>query len=199
MTKVGVESTFDEILLLRRLSEDDELAFQAIYERYHALIHRTANRFLQSATLADDVVQEVFSSVWQHRKKMVEVVNLDAYIKTVAKNQVYSLLRELSYEQKKKAAYINTAEQSIDNSDFAIIDDQNERLLEQIINSLPVRQKEVFSLSRHEGLSHDHIAEKLNISQGTVKNHMVRALQTIKLRLSSYIETGLLLLIFNQF
>lgn len=186
----------DDQTLLLELSEGSEQAFRVIYERYQGGIYRTAYRFLQTPDLAEDVVQEVFSSVWTHRYEFSEVRNLDAFIKTIARNAIYSALRKLSYEQRNISTYSYTVNDSIEDTDFNLQDTENQQLLNQIINSLPGRQQEIFYLSRHEGLSHEHIAQKLNISPGTVKNHLVRALQTIREQLAPHIEGSSLTLIF---
>lgn len=198
MTALEKKPFFDESLVLQQLSEGSETAFRNIYERFHATVYRSAERFLQDSDLAEDVVQEVFSTVWVRRSEMPGVRNLEAYIRIVAKNQIYTFLRALSYEHRQMAAYISTADQSISDCDFSILDDQNEQLLESILSSLPERQQEIFKLSRNEGLSHDRIALQLNISPGTVKNHLVRALQVIRQRISPHIDThfSVLLLLF---
>lgn len=179
-----------------RLSEGSEEAFSKIYDRYHGKVFRAAERFLQCSSLAQDVVQEVFSTIWIRRAEMNNIRNLEAYIKTVSKNQIYTFLRELSYEEKQKAVYLRVTESSVNDCDFAILENQNEELLKKILDGLPLRQQEIFHLSRNEGLSHDHIAERLNISQGTVKNHLVRALQTIRQQLSAYVDFPLFLFLF---
>jgi RNA polymerase sigma-70 factor (family 1) len=179
---------FNETAVLQQLSEGSEPAFRVLYERYHATIYRTALRFLQSPTLAEDTVQEVFSSIWQRREEMAHVKVLDAYIKTMARNQVYTFLRAISFEHKHQGRYLLLSESSIDNCDFGVLDDQNERLLKSILNSLPARQLEVYELSRNEGLSLEGIAERLNISPGTAKNHLVRALQNIRQQLSPHLD-----------
>lgn len=196
MIAVSKDNSFDESIVLGRLSEGSEDAFRMIYELYHARVYRVAERFLQNHFLAQDVVQEVFSSIWAHRKEMTKIHNLEAYIRTTARNHIYTFLRKISYEEKQRAVYLRATESSVNNCDFGLLNDQNEQLLSKILSNLPVRQQEVFNLSRNEGLSHDHIAERLNISQGTVKNHMVRALQTIKQQLSPYLDSNFIFLIY---
>lgn len=193
--KLRDNTCVDEKTLLVKLSLGHESAFAAIYDRYWKMVYGTAERFLQSSTHAQDIVQEVFTSVWTHRAEFVEVENLEAYIKTMARNRIYSELRLAIREEKNKTSYLFSVETSVNNCDFSILNDQNEQLLEGIVNQLPPRQQEIFNLARKEGLSHDKIAERLNVSNGTVKNHMVRALQTIRSYLMPQLNSNLTLLI----
>lgn len=173
--------------LLVRLSSGHEPSFGVIYNRYWKMVYHAANKMLQSPSQAQDVVQEVFSTIWAQRQNFAEVENLEAYIRAMARNRIYSELRAWSKEQRNIESYVSQAPTSVDDCDFAILNVQNEQLLEEILNLLPPRQREVFTLSRKEGLSHEQIAEMLNVSSGTVKNHMVRALQTIRAHMEPHL------------
>jgi RNA polymerase sigma-70 factor (family 1) len=179
----------DDRDLLVKLSKGQERAFAAIYNKYWRMVYQAAEKFLQSPNLAQDVVQEVFSTIWIQRQEFTEVENLEAYLRTMAKNRIYSELRAWSKEKRNLEGYLIQAETSVDDSDFSILDSQNERLLEEILSLLPPRQQEVFNLARKEGLSHEKIAERLHVSNGTVKNHMVRALQTIRMHLAPHMNS----------
>jgi RNA polymerase sigma-70 factor (family 1) len=187
----------NEKALLVQLASGHEPAFEIIYNTYWKMVYHAADRFLHSSVLAQDVVQDVFSTIWLQRKEFVKVENLEAYLKVMARNKIYSELRSWSREQKNKEEYIGQSDTFVDNCDFPILNDQNEQLLEEVLNMLPPRQKEVFVLARREGLSHDQIAEKLNVSNGTVKNHMVRALQSIRHHLAPHVNSLLNLILFN--
>ena len=178
----------DQALLLR-LAAGHEPAFRQVYDRYWKMVYRTAERFLASDILAQDVVQEVFSTIWVHRTEAAAIGNLEAYLKTVAKNKIYSELRKWSRERKNQEAYLGGSEVSVANGDFALLEDENEQRLAEVLELLPPRQREVFLLARQEGLSHEKIAERLNVSAGTVKNHMVRALQSIRQQMAPHLHT----------
>lgn len=171
--------------LLTSLAAGHEPSFALIYDKYWKMVYQTANKLLQSSSLAQDIVQDVFSTVWVQRREVQHVANLEAYIRTMARNRIYSEFRAWSKERANLENYTHQLPTSVDDCDFNLLNRQNEQLLEQILHTLPPRQKEVFTLARKEGLSHEQIAEKLNLSSGTVKNHMVRALQTIRMHLES--------------
>jgi RNA polymerase sigma-70 factor (family 1) len=191
-----LEDVDDDRAILAKLSEGHEQAFAVIYNKYWKMVYHTADKFLQSSTHAQDVVQEVFSTIWSQRQDFGDVENLQAYIRTMTRNRIYSELRVWSREKKDREAYLVQTETSVNDSDFNILDSQNEQLLEQILHSLPPRQQEVFNLARKEGLSHEKIAEKLNLSTGTVKNHMVRALNAIRSQITPHLSTKLFLSLF---
>lgn len=178
-------NTHSEADLLARLALGHEPSFALIYHQYWKMVYQAASKLLQSSGLAQDIVQDVFSTIWIQRREVQHVANLEAYIRTMARNRIYSEFRAWSKERVSLENYIHQVPTSVDDCDFDILNRQNEQLLEQILHTLPPRQKEVFTLARKEGLSHEQIAEKLNLSLGTVKNHMVRALQTIRVHLES--------------
>lgn len=185
--KMGDSNQWDESEMLRRLSAGDESAFRQVYDRYWKGVFRAARRYLRSDDLAQDVVQEVFSSVWHRRDTFEHILNLESYLITIAHNHTYRELKKWASESKHQQAYAALLDVSADNVDHALLEEQYEKLLEEAIDLLPPQQKLVFRLAKVEGLTHEAIARRLNLSQGTVKNHMVRALQFLRQYLGPHV------------
>jgi RNA polymerase sigma-70 factor (family 1) len=176
--------------ILRRLSEGDESAFRDIYNRYWKSVYKTADRYLQDKDLAQDIVQEVFASLWQKRESFGHVENLESYLVVVTQNFTYKQIKKSIAESRNYKIYLSGIDpESNNNIEDALLSKQYETLLQQAIDLLPPQQRQVFLLAREEGLTHEAIATRLNISQGTVKNHMVRALGTIRTYLAPHIST----------
>jgi len=186
------KNDYNEIEILLRLSENDESAFKEVYDRFWKRIYAVAQKYLRSSDLADDVVQEIFSTLWIKRKTFVAVRNLESYLITMTKNCIYKELRKWTSEIENNEVYYSHCAKSVDDSEHLIVSEQYREILEEAINLLPPQQKKVFLLSRDEGFSHQDIAEELNVSKGTVKNHMVRALQFIRQYLIPYVTSFLL-------
>lgn len=171
---------YDESRLLSLLGEGNEIAFNEIYCRYSPVVYKEAFRFLRSSELTDDLVQEIFTTVWDKRERFTDVDHLRAYLITMCKNLVYRYLLKISREtsaKKEFASRMVTAENSTEN---AIHGKELEVLLEKTVKMLPRQQREVFNLAKGKGMSYTEIAKKLDISPNTVKNHMISANRFIR-------------------
>lgn len=168
------------------LKKGNEAAFYEIYERYKGILHMHAYKKLVDFEEAKDVVQELFSALWDKRNDLPETVNFSGYLYSSVRNRIFNI-----YAHKKVAAGYVTSFQKI-NSEASYITDElvreNElaRQIEAEITALPERMREVFLLSRKEHLSHKEIAERLDISEFTVKNHIKKALKTLRFKLGLY-------------
>jgi len=174
--------------LLILLKKGDILAFDSIYEMYSKRLYGFVLRYIKQKEDAEGIVQEVFIKIWETRNKIDIYTSFDSFIFTVAYNITINLLRKRISEHKyqdrlNSVQQITEADQIIDEIYFKEIKIQ----LQSLLNKLTLRQKEIFQLSREEGLTHEEIAKKLDISVNTVKNHMVTTLAFIK----SHIDKGL--------
>ncbi len=156
-------------------------AFDAIYEQYSKRLYVFVFRYLKQEADTEEIVQEVFLKLWESRNKIDLCASFDSFLFTIAYNNTISLLRKKVNEKKYLEHLVNR--QQINNAD-ALIDEihfrEINRQVKLLIEELTPRQKEIFKLSREEGLTHAEIAEKLHISVNTVKNHLVAALAFLK-------------------
>lgn len=163
-------------------------AFDEIYNKYCYEIHQFVIRYLKDETDAEEIVQEVFIKIWESRKKIKEYSTFESFLFTIAYNSTMSLLRKRVSETKSKE-YLKSFQQI--NAVNPVIEEIHYKELEQKVQSLlqqlTPRQKEIYLLSREEGLTHKEIAEKLGVSENTVKNHLVTTLKFLK----SHIDNGL--------
>jgi len=171
-----------ELILL--IQKDDRVAFYHIYERYCKKLYWFVLKFIKQKEEAEEIVQEVFVRIWESRFKIDTYSSFESFLFTVAYNATISMLRkkasEIKYvEHLKSLQHLNEAPDLIDEIHF---NELNGRV-KSLLNELTPRQKEVFLLSREEGLSHDEIATKLNISVNTVKKHVANTLAYLKSRL----------------
>lgn len=180
--------------ILQRLSVGDEGAFRIIYDTYWKVVYHAANRYLHAPDLAQDVVQDVFCTLWSKRDQFLHVKSLESYLVTMTHHQVYALFRKWATETRSCKTYLESQNQAASETDFSIRSQQSEDILQELVDRLPSQQKLVFKMSRDEGMTHEAIARELNLSQGTVKNHMVRALQFLRQNLAPHIGVFLLIL-----
>ena len=167
--------------ILKLLSEGSEYAFQIIFDKYKHRIYKTSLKYLVSPILAQEAVQDVFLKLWFSKDEMNDWQHLEKWLAVVSRNHCIDQLRKISREWQTVSINENTlTELSENNSMTHVIDKQYEELLSFIINKLPLKQREVYSLVRESKLSYLQVGDKLGISPLTVKTHMSRALQSIK-------------------
>jgi RNA polymerase sigma-70 factor (ECF subfamily) len=176
--------------LLQLLKQGDKVAFYHIYERYCKRLYGFVLRYLKVEADADEIVQEVFVKIWDSRNKINMYASFDSFLFTIAYNSTISLLRKKANEKKylehiKSLQQIKQAPEVINEIAYNELNNQ----IISLLNKVTPRQREIFYLSRNEGLSHEEIANKLNITVNTVKKHMTNTLSFLK----SNIDKGLLI------
>jgi RNA polymerase sigma-70 factor (ECF subfamily) len=185
----------DDLLLLKRVSLKDELAFAELYNRYRKKVYTYSFKILKYADRAEDIVHEVFLTLWQH-DNLESILNLDAYLRVVTRNQTLKLLRRQQLELKSNNnMFVAWQEVHNETEQEILLHDTYAQLL-QGVAQLPPQQKKVYQLCREEGLKYEEVAEQLSISRLTVKTHMQHALRFLRAYLSSHTDVvGLLLLL----
>lgn len=181
--------------LVKLLKKGDMAAFDAIYNSYCHKLHQFVIRYVKQEEDAEGIVQEVFIKIWEARTKINVYESFESFLFTIAYNTTISLLRKRVSETKsreylKSLQQIDTADQVIEEIHFKELDQKVQSLLKQ----LTPRQKEIYLLSREEGLTHKEIAKKLNISENTVKNHLVTTLKYLKSHIDNNLVVNVLFL-----
>lgn len=175
----------EEKLLLQQIAEGDENAFAQIFHSYSNRLFAFIFTLSGSKPIAEDVVQDVFMKIWSNRNQLSKIENFHAYVFRMAHNHAINLLKRWSKER-----LVNVGGRG-QPSFFSMPDKQLtfkniEIALQQLVENLPPRQKEVYRLKREKGLKHEEIAQQLQISPSTVKNHLTQALHTIQKGLKQY-------------
>ena len=166
--------------LIGRLKQNDKEAFNLLFYMYAEKLFKFSLTFFNEAAEAEEIVQEVFLKIWLKRKKITNPSTFNAYIYTMAKNMIFNNLKKNVY-RKKYNSYLyanhNTHQNDTENE---VIYEETKQRIEQALNKLPKKRKEVFILSRQEGLKNKEIAEKLDISIKTVETHMSLSLKYLR-------------------
>lgn len=179
------------------LADDSEYAFQLLFDRYRNRIYQTAIRYLKSPVLAQEVVQDVFLKLWFERKNIRKDMPVEAWLFTIAKNNLLNRMKKLASEWKALKNFRPSDNSVSGNPEDKMQESQYDQLLQEALQILPDQQRRVFLLSRNEHLTYAQIGEKLDISPLTVKTHMSRALESIRSFFMSRGELFFLLLLFS--
>jgi RNA polymerase sigma-70 factor (ECF subfamily) len=170
--------------MLYRLKQGDESAFEVIFRRYYAKIYHFVLNTLFDKTLAEDITQNVFLSVWEHRENIIPEKNFSTYLYTIVKNRVFRETEKILLASRYKD-YILQVRSEEDFSTVETIDaDMLEETILQLIDQLPEVRRRIFLLHFKEELSNREIAEKLSISVENVETQVRRSLLHIRKRLN---------------
>jgi RNA polymerase sigma-70 factor (family 1) len=178
---------YNEAEALALLAAGDEKGFQQIYDRYALNVARIGYKYLQSAALAEDLVQEVFSAVWVQREQFTRVEYFQRYLFTMCKNIALQHLKKIAKEELLNKTYASLKSQTTENNiDDYLLDQAYPALMQKAVEQLPATHKRVFELVTIDGLSHKAIAEQLNLSPQTVSNSMTLAIKSIRSHLKLF-------------
>ncbi len=172
----------------------DRVAFTEIYNRYWPKLYLHARHMLSNDDQAQDLIQEVFSWVWQNGKQLSFNQSLSAYLYGSVRNKV---LDQIKHEKVKAlkfedvSAYLVTREHGLDEE---LNYKELVRIIESEIELMPPKMREIFELSRNAELPHKVIADQLGISEQTVRKQVQRALRLIRNRLNLQIPAVITIL-----
>lgn len=172
----------EEYEWITKLMLADEHALEFFYDKYSSQVFNFSFLLLKDTGWSEDVVQEVFVKVWDNRSKLDPNGNLLSYLFVLTKRASLNKLRDIRNFTPAFEHLWNNISNLNDCSHEKLVAKQLSDYLDQMLNQLPERQREVFKLSRFEGFTYQQIGEKLKISPNTVKNHMIQALKAIKNR-----------------
>jgi RNA polymerase sigma-70 factor (family 1) len=165
------------------LQEDDRAAFAEIYDRYKKALYIHAFHRLRDREEAKDLVQQLFATLWDNRKTLLLKSHLSGYLYAAVRNRVFKFIAH----QQVESSYIASIEQSINAgdciTDHRIREKELQLIIEKEISALPTKMREIFELSRKSHLSHQQIAEQLELSEKTVRNQVNNALKVLRVKL----------------
>lgn len=189
------QTSKDEKGLVSKLRNDEVKSFDILFEKYSAILYRFSFSLLKNHEDSKEIVQETFFRVWEKRKEMDSSKSFKSFIFTISYHLIIDHLRLklkdqeyrkflMEYFQKEEVLPVNPE------ADF----ETTNRQIAAAIEELPIKRKQIFTMSREGGLTHKEIARQLNISVKTVENQINLALKLIKSRLGNHIFSVLLFL-----
>ena len=173
----------DDDKLFARISQGDEEAFTIVYNKYHKLIYVLAYRYLMSVEMAEDVVQHVFTRLWEYRSELCVSISLKNYLFTMTKNHVLNLIRNENSALIKNYEIVQAIPVYADDLIEKLEEKEMMSLFYQAVELLPPQKREICLMKIKEELSNQEIADKLKLSINTVKTHYSEALKLLRLHL----------------
>ncbi len=176
-SNIFLQFSDEELFLMVR--EGDTNAFTEIYNRYLLPLVNAAYKPLQSLAKAQDLVQDIFISLYLKKDILEFSVSLKSYLYKALKFKVLNELRSMNIRENYRKNNVFSEACKNDFANNLELRELNSKI-EKTIGELPPKCKDVFMLSRNEECSYKQISSSLNISVSTVEKHMVKALKVIK-------------------
>ncbi len=189
------QEIYDEHRVLQLLAEGSEYAFTQIFDHYRGNVYTTSLKFLKSPVLAEETVQDVFLKIWLKRQMMSGIQNFESYLFVITRNLIFDRIKKIAHDARleKELAKSNPI---INDTDHRVQSNHYQQILNKALDLLPPQQKQVYILSKVEGLSRDEIARQMQISPLTVKKHLSLALESIRKHLKQYPDLFMSLLLY---
>jgi RNA polymerase sigma-70 factor (family 1) len=177
-------------LCLRLAESDDEAAFGELFNLHYPRLLLFAEAILKNRESSEEAVEDVFLKIWDSRKLLPAIKNLNYYLLVMVKHKALDYL-----EKRKNRVVISFEDIDLEvetmqpDPETTLISAENIRIIRAVINSLPPRCRLIFFLIREDGLKYQETADLLNISVKTVETQMSLALSKIGEVLQSHLPS----------
>jgi len=168
------------------LKNGDKAIFEAVYREYYTQLCYYCVKYVENFEDAEGIVQDLFVKLWDMHKDLKINTSLNAYLYRAVQNYALNFLKK---KKTKDKYFIVNADVSKDVHESGLVkmeEDELRVILKHAILNLPEKRREIFELSRFDGLKNSKIANELSISVKTVESQMTKALKYLRIVLKDY-------------
>ena len=172
---------YEEQFIFDRMVNGDKEAFRFFFEKYYADLCNLINFYLHNSVMAEEIAQDIYVQFWEKKENIEIAVSVKAYLLKASKNKSLNYLRNERNKLQVREKLTKIAEGSFDELPEEDLDvNWLHDIIQQGIDSLSPKCREVFILAKEKNLSYKEIAEQLGISVKTVENQMGKALKKLR-------------------
>lgn len=164
---------------LQRIKQDDELAFQNLFDTYYKYLTVVAYRYLKEGEKSKDIAQEAFVELWKRRNSLQITTGLKSYLRQVVVNKCLSYIKReqrINFSENENLPEV-TSEPDVYQQ---LATEELQSTIQTAVDGLPKRCRIIFCMSRFDEKSHQEIAEELGISKKTIENQITIALKVLR-------------------
>lgn len=188
-----------EKVLLNGLIEGNTQIYDYLFHFYYSGLVAFAIRYVHEKDAAEDIVQDFFYKLWMNRENLRISKTIKVYFFTSIKNACLDHLRHEKVKDKARELILHQSQQEdLDESRLLVESELRDRI-NQAIDNLPDKCRQIFIMNRFEGLKASEIAEKENLSVRTIEGHIGKALKMLRTDLSPYLPAYMITLLFEQY
>lgn len=162
------------------MQEGDEQAFTVLYGHYGPRLYVNILRMVKDQVQAEEIVQELFTRIWQQRERKGMAENFQGYMYRIGQNLVYDFFRGLKRDAQLLEKFRAFAQQHYEHIEETLQNKQQHTFLQQAMQQLSPQQRRVYELVKMNGYSYKQAAEILGISPLTVKEYLVATNKSIR-------------------
>ena len=169
-------SSLDEKYLIEALKKGDIKAFDEVYYKYTKKLFVFSLRFLKDRQEVEDLIQKVFTTIWERREHLNPDKSFEGYLFKIARNEIYDILKLRIIREHYCNYILSDPESDLD-------DLEKKKMIERVfelVDNLPEKRAKIFRMSKEEGLTYKEIAEQLNISENTVDTQIRHSLNYLR-------------------
>lgn len=175
---------FDDREWIENIRKGDEESFEFLFKKYYLSLARFAWRYVGSKAIAEELIQELFTNLWEKREELDTKGSVRSYLYKSVRNLSLNHLKHQNVKNKYDSEWMA----QIGNPQIEFRDDKREKQIReaiaQAIEELPERSRMTYKLHRYDGLTYSEIAEVMDISVKTVESQMTRTLKILRERLA---------------
>jgi len=176
--------TTDKLLI--GLKNGDKSVFETIYREYYVPLCYFCVKYVDSLSDAEEIVQEVFVKVWEKHAEVEINTSLKSYLHRSVQNSALNYIKKQKIVDKYRQSEEGGSRTSYHDGQSSMEDAELRMVIKKAILELPEKRREIFELSRFEGMKYSKIADTLSISVKTVENQMTKALKYLRVVLKDY-------------
>ena len=180
------EPEYNEALLLADLRKGGVHAFEKIFKRHWESLYRIAKAKLGSHEEAEEVIQSIFSALWEKRDTLL-ITNLTYYLNAALRNRILNIIRDKIPQQKYWDYYKVFLPKHQNTTENIVAFHELNDAVELAVKHLPEKSRQVFRLSKLEGRSNAEIADLLQVSEKAIEYHLTKSIKELRVHLKDFI------------
>lgn len=178
--------TKDSDKIIDGLKNGNRSVFEELYRQYYLPLCYYCVKYVENLEDAEEIVQEVFFKLWEKHADIDISSSVNAYLHRAVQNNALNYINKKKIVDRFVVSHDKNSNYSFDDGQKAMEDEELRLILKKAILELPEKRREIFELSRFDGLKYSSIAEQLSISVKTVESQMTKALKHLRIVLKDY-------------
>jgi RNA polymerase sigma-70 factor (ECF subfamily) len=177
--------------LVSLLKVGHEPALAELFRRFEGKLYTYSLKFTRQQELAEEILQDVFVSLWEYRAEIDTSLPLGALLYRMTRNKILNALRQETRLAEQRKTYSFSMEVSRDLTEERVVLNDYHRIMDKAIENLPKQRRSIFKMNHLDGMSYDEIAETLGISRNTVRNQMIKSMKYVRDFLSANVDLNI--------
>lgn len=190
---------YDHEILLLKISQGDQAAFSTLFEQYRNQLFTYLFKITKSAETSEEMVLDVFLKIWHGKEAIPQIKNFDAFLYRVAHNKAINFLRSIKRDTVLQQQVWDLMKEppSGEHADNSLLFKSTEAIISEAVSNLTPQRQKVFIL-HHQDITNEEIAERLQLSRNTVRNHLAASVDFIRKFLSTNYDLVLFLFLLKN-